>query len=73
MTSPYRIERERGTKEARQQLVVLREMAARISGRALGRGAPLTKDETRILSWSDAATVRLRRRDRFEVRAADEG
>jgi hypothetical protein len=32
---------------------VLREMAARISGRALGRGAPLTKDETRILSWSD--------------------
>jgi hypothetical protein len=44
------IERERGTKEARQQLAVLREMAARISGRALGRGAPLTKDETRILS-----------------------
>jgi hypothetical protein len=29
-----------GTKEARQQLAVLREMAARISGRALGRGAP---------------------------------
>src|ERR1700693_4505609 len=25
MTSPYRIERERGTKEARQQLAVLRE------------------------------------------------
>jgi hypothetical protein len=27
-------------------------------------GALLTKDETRILSWSDNATVRLRRRDR---------
>jgi hypothetical protein len=25
MTSPYRIERDRGTKEARQQLAVLRE------------------------------------------------
>jgi hypothetical protein len=79
MTSPYRIERDRGTKEARQRLAELRgEMAACVSGRAssssagdgrrppdrLGNGqAVLGHDQRIALDGAPAETVDAEAKD----------